>query len=86
MLHQYVPTVDTVVDFVAYGCLPNPEQKVITRHSFVSADLGGILGICLGASFLTIAEFIQFGVASLVYYLSRKKTTPTEITEVKPFS
>ncbi|XP_067950607.1 acid-sensing ion channel 1C-like [Watersipora subatra] len=43
------------------------------------ANLGGTLGICIGGSFLTMAEFIEFAVLKISYRLckaSNRKTTP----------
>jgi len=39
----------------------------------LAGNLGGTLGLCIGASLLTICEFIQFGVFSLIRCVNRKR-------------
>lgn len=37
---------------------------------FFLANLGGTLGVCVGASFLTLCEFAEFGILSLMKRLT----------------
>mgnify|MGYP001792883093 CR=1 FL=1 len=39
----------------------------------ITANLGGTLGLCIGASMLTVCEFIEHGIVSLVYCYKRCK-------------
>ena len=40
----------------------------------VSADIGGNLGLCVGASLLTVAEFVEFLVMACYFCCKRMRT------------
>ena len=40
----------------------SPKDTVSFLLFILSADVGGMLGLCLGASVLTLMEFAEFGV------------------------
>ena len=51
----------------------------------IVANLGGTLGVCIGASFLTLCEFMQFGVISLIRLCKRlKKPRSAAVTHILP--
>ncbi|XP_067945346.1 acid-sensing ion channel 1C-like [Watersipora subatra] len=50
------------------------------------AKLGSTLEFCVGASLLTICEFIEHGILSLVVALSMRWPRKLQQTEVKPFT
>ena len=41
------------------------------RFRIIPANFGGTLGVCIGASLLTICEFIQFGVIIFIKVCKR---------------
>ena len=51
-------------------------------HTFLTADLGGVFGVCLGGSFLTLMEAIEFLIVELTRRLCKSKEVAKE-TPVK---
>lgn len=45
---------------LTFGCLALYRMTYITRFLYVSANAGGLLGLCMGFSFLSIVEIIYF--------------------------
>ena len=46
------------------------EQKVTLTYQTVLSDIGGLLGICLGASIVTLAEVLEYLI--LTFYVKCK--------------
>ncbi|RNA20774.1 acid-sensing ion channel 1 isoform X2 [Brachionus plicatilis] len=57
------------------------ERPAKTWEQLVS-EMGGILGLCLGISFLTIAEFFDL-IAQIIKFLMKKKTNKSQIVQEK---
>ncbi|RNA37539.1 acid-sensing ion channel 1 isoform X2 [Brachionus plicatilis] len=57
------------------------ERPAKTPEQLVS-EMGGILGICLGISFLTIAEFFDL-IVQIIKFLMKKKTNKSQIVQEK---
>ena len=49
----------------------------------MTANLGGTLGLCIGASLLTFVEFIQFGFGVCATAWNRRKQRKTADANVK---
>jgi len=64
------------------------EEYIPYTWTDVIANLGGTLGICMGASLLTFVEFVQFGFGACVNAWSRRRVrkTVTHVTHVHPAS
>ena len=52
-------------------------------RAFFLANVGGTLGVCLGASALTICEFLEFGILAVFKWLKSRKQVKPSITVVK---
>ncbi len=46
----------------------------------ITANLGGGLGVCLGASLLTLVEFIEFSILSIAHVLCYKRPGQVQTT------
>ncbi|XP_067944295.1 acid-sensing ion channel 2-like isoform X1 [Watersipora subatra] len=55
------------------------ERLAYTFHDMISS-LGGTLGLCVGGSLLTVAEFVEFGILSLHKRLLTAKKSGSQIT------
>ena len=49
---------------------------------YVTANIGGTLGVCIGGSFLTIIEFIDFAIKRLTYLVQRRGRSNQRINDV----
>ncbi|XP_067945432.1 acid-sensing ion channel 4-B-like [Watersipora subatra] len=59
-------------------------EEEITYDVFdMIANVGGTLGVCLGASALTICEFLEFGILAVFKWLKSRKQVKPSITVVK---
>ena len=63
-------------------------SKQSTRTGFdmtyFVANLGGMLGLCLGASLLTMAEFIEYAVIAIAAFFNKRSIrSTTPVTEYK---
>ena len=56
----------------------------MTTHCFFSANIGGTLGLCIGASLLTICEFIEFGLLSCLRGVKRCTNSRNSATKIQP--
>ena len=61
----------------------NKQMKSVTLAQMV-ADIGGQLGICLGASLITLAEFLDYSMIGFYMLYKRCKKSPTKVIEIKP--
>lgn len=57
------------------------EQKQAMTSSQLYSNIGGLLGLFLGASFMTVAEFIDFVVMVIIKKCSKRQH---QVTKVKP--
>ncbi len=51
--------------------------------SVFSAELGGMMGLCLGASILSVSEFVEFLVVMVTRACTRSSRIPSNIQTVK---
>ena len=62
----------------------NHQLKAMTLEQIV-ADIGGQLGICLGASLITLAEFLDYAlIGAYILYKKCTKRNSNKVIEVKP--
>ncbi len=52
-------------------------EKNILTYYFVLADIGGQMGLCIGASLLTVCEMIELAVKKIIKTVRIRKKTMT---------
>ena len=61
-------------------------NKILNHLSFffLTANLGGTLGLCMGASLLSIFELFEFCILRLHRFKQSRSVTPTSLIKVAP--
>lgn len=77
--------------FDTFEYVTNEQRPAITLDQIV-ADVGGQLGICLGASIITLAEFFDYGILGMLFFYKKlkkrsvavsKSTTTTPVSPIR---
>jgi hypothetical protein len=79
-IKETVALVNVYYDDISYTVID--EVPVKTTESFV-ADIGGILGLCVGASFLSFVEIIELIIEQIVIFIEHRKRAKSD--KVFPF-